>query len=98
MKPMRIVMPEVRVCMATDCSYNLDQTCHAKAITVGDGSTAHCDTFFNGAAHVQSKNRVAGVGACKVGSCQFNEDLECMADNISITLKGSEVLCKSYTP
>ena len=38
-------MPKVRKCEVADCAYNMDSTCHAMAITVGDGMRPRCDTF-----------------------------------------------------
>lgn len=93
---MKIVMPEVGSCMAKECAYNLEEKCHARAITVGDGQTCHCDTFLGGVGHVKGKSRVAGVGACKIGGCQYNEDFECMADSISVKLDGDNALCTTY--
>ena len=96
MKPIKVIMPLVVNCSARECSYNSDETCHARAITVGDGQDPRCDTFFKGDAHVQHKRKDAGVGACKVCGCEYNEDFECMADNVKIGLVSNEVKCETF--
>lgn len=58
-------MPRVSRCNVAECGYNMDNFCHARAITVGGRDRPACDTFF------QSEQRakydgVAGVGACRV--------------------------------
>jgi hypothetical protein len=40
----------------------------------------------------------AGVGACKVRGCTFNNDLECMADNIKVGFHGAMIHCLTYRP
>ena len=47
MKKFSIEMPQVNQCEVTKCAYNVKNMCHARAITVGDGINAMCDTFFN---------------------------------------------------
>lgn len=43
-----IDIPLVNECAISDCAYNMDDMCHAKAITIGDGMHPGCDTsFFN---------------------------------------------------
>jgi hypothetical protein len=37
-----------------------------------------------------------GVGACKVSSCSFNEDLECTAESITVGLVDKYVECLTY--
>lgn len=83
MHQVTVNMPIISKCTASECAYNKNQNCHAKAITVGDFSNPGCDTFFNNGQH-SSRLEVAGVGACKVSSCRHNRDFECSADNIEV--------------
>ena len=76
-------MPLVKKCSATNCGYNTDQHCHAKAITVGDSDNPGCDTFFVSEIHGH-RSQLAGVGACKVAHCAHNRDFECSADSIVV--------------
>jgi hypothetical protein len=41
-------------------------------------------------------NVQAGVGACKMGSCGFNNDLECTAGSITVGLVDENVECLTY--
>jgi hypothetical protein len=96
MKQMTIEMPLVAACSATECAYNVDKACHARAITIGDGIHPGCDTFLAGSRHAREVKRVAGVGACKVAGCKFNEDLECVTDNVRVGMVGEQVNCMTY--
>jgi hypothetical protein len=91
-----IEMPEVKDCSVTQCVYNVKSKCHARAITVGDGVVANCDTFFNGSPHTKGKI-TAGVGACKVSGCTYNNDYECQASNVSIGIENNEAKCLTYS-
>jgi len=98
MKNIVIEMPTVASCLATECAYNVNEDCHARAITVGNSLHAGCDTFFSGSEHTRAVQRTAGVGACKSKECEFNQDLECMADSITVAPQGKAVDCMTYTP
>ncbi|WP_444891892.1 DUF1540 domain-containing protein [Microbulbifer sp. TRSA001] len=89
-------MPEVSQCAASQCAYNANDACHARAITIGDGADPDCDTFFTNSRH-SSSSRTAGVGACKMEDCKFNDDFECSAESIQIGLRGNSQHCQSYT-
>lgn len=93
-----IDMPVVQECDAVECAYNNAKSCHAHAITVGDGTHPACDTYFPRAAHVQSHSEQAGVGACKVSSCRHNIDLECSAPLVQIGHHSSHADCFTYAP
>lgn len=93
-----INMPDVSFCSASECAYNSENLCHARAITVGDGIVANCDTFCQASSHVTNIKSKAGVGACKVSSCQFNEDLECSTKSIRVGQKESGVECLTFQP
>lgn len=89
-------MPEVSRCAATECAYNADSACHARAITIGEGpADPDCDTFFSNEHHTK-RERTAGVGACKVTGCSHNEDYECSADQIELGYSGGSVNCLTY--
>jgi len=92
---MTIDMPNVANCNVNDCCYNNNNKCHARAITVGDGNTPACDTYFNCGAHSHSQNN-AGVGACKVSKCSFNHDFECNAQAIEVGSDNSIIRCKTF--
>lgn len=91
-----IEMPLVSACSVTECAYNTEQHCHARAITVGDSVHPGCDTFLDSAAHAKMTQRNAGVGACKATACQFNDDYECTADQISVGHASASVCCLTY--
>ena len=91
-----IDVPVVIRCSIEGCSYNSNNNCHAKAITIGNGETPLCDTLLCDEKEVQEKNILAGVGACKVSQCRFNNDLECIADDISVGSENDNVRCMTY--
>ena len=91
-------MPNVQACDVRACAYNVDETCHARAITVGDGVHAACDTFFFSNLHTRSNTaHKAGVGACKVTACRYNSDLECSAEAIRVGIHDSHADCMTFT-
>lgn len=98
MKRMTIEMPVVSECMAGECAYNVGNNCHARAITVGNSMHPGCDTFLLGSHHTSNHEQIAGIGACKTTGCSFNEEFECMADNVQVGLLGSEANCTTYSP
>ncbi|MEK6705407.1 MAG: DUF1540 domain-containing protein [Bdellovibrionota bacterium] len=91
-------MPVISKCVISQCAYNVSNSCHAKAITVGDDKNPCCDTFFSSNLHNREVRRIAGVGACKVTSCKFNSDLECSAEKIDIGYTENQVTCLTYRP
>lgn len=95
---MTIDMPVVTGCAATECAYNQDEACHARAITIGDGANPGCDTYLQASPHVRENARRAGVGACKVTGCGHNEDYECMAEGIDVGFASGRINCLTYTP
>ena len=92
----KIEMPSVSTCMVSACAYNLENACHARAITVGHGTHPGCDTFMSNGSHVHDKKLKAGVGACKVNVCRHNNDFECSADGISVGMTGQEINCLTF--
>lgn len=94
----QIEVPEVTSCAATSCTYNTDAQCHARAITIGNGaSPAQCDTFVSSNGHVSDTGVHAGVGACHATRCQHNQDYECNAPAIDVTVHGDRADCATFT-
>lgn len=93
---MTFTMSVVSECKVSECAYNLDETCNARAITIGDGVHPGCDTFFQNATHTHEHNNLTGVGACKVNACEYNHDFECSADRISVGYSKSGVSCLHF--
>ena len=93
---MTIDMPVVAECTVTECAYNTGKCCHARAITVGDGVHPGCDTFLAAAPHTRATQGSAGVGACKITACRYNDDYECMTDRIAVGHAGAAVSCLTY--
>lgn len=97
MEKICIEMPVVSECAATECAYNLNKACHARAITIGDGIHPDCDTFLQGSRQAQKGGQTAGIGACKTTGCKFNEGLECMTDSIRVGHVQNKVNCMTYS-
>ncbi|WP_304056768.1 DUF1540 domain-containing protein [Nitrosomonas communis] len=96
MKMITIETPLVSECSATECAYNLGKNCHARAITIGDGAHPSCDTFFSNRNHTKAAMWAAGIGACKVVTCQFNDDFECITENIRVGRSKDEISCLTF--
>lgn len=92
-----IDVPIVTECSITDCAYNLEDMCHAKAITIGNSGCPCCDTMISGSQHVNAKDIQAGVGACKSSNCSFNSDMECTADSIIVGMNQGNVSCMTFS-
>ncbi len=97
MEKICIQMPVVSECAATECAYNFNKNCQARAITVGDGTHPGCDTFFMGSGKAKGSGQIAGIGACKISSCKFNEGFECMTESISVCHVQNKVSCTTYS-
>lgn len=92
-----IEMPYVEECKVNDCAYNVKDKCHARAITIGNGVTPGCDTSLLGVSrHAREEQHYAGVGACKVTKCTFNQDYECSAESISVGFSGKQINCLTF--
>jgi len=89
-------MPKVVRCEVNDCAYNTDNCCHALAITVGDEVHPRCDTFCHSMMKGGDRGAIAGVGACKVYSCMYNNGLECNSPEICVGYKGQEPDCLTF--
>lgn len=97
MKKITIEMPVVSECSATECAYNRDNACQARAITVGDGVHAGCDTYCKSSQRAKASVGAAGIGACKMAGCKFNDGLECMAQSIQIGRVQNKVNCMTFS-
>jgi len=90
-------MVKITACDVTECAYNKHNSCHTMAITVGDPDmkTPHCDTYIK-----YDKGGIpdmkAGVGACKVADCTYNESLECNAQSIQVGVRSTEADCMTF--
>jgi hypothetical protein len=90
-------MVRVQRCRVTECCYNLDEMCHTLAITVGgNGEHPACDTFCDYRVKGGDESAIAGVGACKVTSCTYNESLECTAPGITVGPAQDPADCLTY--
>lgn len=89
-------MPSVSKCVINQCVYNSKNMCHAKAITIGDGRSPRCDSFFASPLHIHETKRIAGVGACKIDQCQFNSDYQCIAESIEVGMFQQNIQCLTY--
>lgn len=96
MKKLTIEMPLVSQCDVNNCGFNVNHTCHAKAITIGDLENPGCDTFFEASRHNKETKRIAGVGACKVSACKYNNDFECNADAIAVGFSKHKINCLTF--
>lgn len=96
--PIAVEMPIVKGCEVAQCVYNTDTACHAKAITIGDTVQPGCDTYFiSQSSHAKSLQQKAGVGACKMFDCKFNDDFECAASEIMVGLQKNSAKCMTYS-
>jgi hypothetical protein len=89
-------MSKVKKCEVNDCAYNMNNTCHAMAITIGDSTHPRCDTFCLSMIKGGDYALIAGVGACKVASCLHNTALECRATEISVGYMQDEPDCLTF--
>jgi hypothetical protein len=89
-------LAEVMDCAASACTYNVGGACHARAITIGDGGHAMCDTFLITGSHCSGTPAHAGVGACKVSACRHNLDYECQAERIRVGSHESHADCLTF--
>ncbi len=92
-----MAMSKITKCEMASCDYNIDNTCHATAITIGDGERPACSTFCR----FMTKNKredlgAAGVGACRVSSCIYNSYMRCQAADISIGCTQNRPQCAMY--
>ncbi len=83
-------------CKASECAYNNDMQCHAKAITVGGETDHKCDTFCTSSTEGGFPDTIASVGACKAEACRFNSNLECSSPGITVGHESDMVDCLTF--
>jgi hypothetical protein len=90
-------MPKVERCRVSECCYNTDEMCHALAITVGGGGDhPACDTYCDYRVKGGDQTVIAGIGACKVSECVYNQSLECTAPGITVGRGPDEADCLTF--
>lgn len=91
-------MPSIMQCEEKECAFHRASKCHAFAITVGgpDDMRPNCDTFFKTATCCGKEEVLAGVGACKVLTCKFNELLLCLAPQVHVQVYNGQAECATY--
>jgi hypothetical protein len=91
-------MPPIRQCEEKECAFHRTSKCHAFAITVGgpEDPRPNCDTFFKTRTRCGKEDISAGVGACKVLTCKFNELLMCLAPNVNVQVYNGRAECATY--
>jgi hypothetical protein len=89
---------EVKQCSVTECYYNQERLCTARAITVGS-EKALCETWMNAEKQHSPKQNSALVGACHIGDCQYNQSFYCHAtEDISVDKIDNKAQCSTYKP
>lgn len=88
-------MAEIIDCDARECLYNTNGQCSTFAITVGSTEPC-CDTFMNAAGKGGIPGIVAGVGACHMSSCAYNNMFECTAEGIHVSVHDKHADCGTY--
>jgi len=104
-------MPGLK-CRATDCAYNMEQFCNARAIRVGrNPSTTYCDTYTqNSPAATAMRHRLLDglnteFGAdiappkivCTASECTYNKAFQCRAGRVEIDEAQNSMLTKCLT-
>ncbi len=92
-------MAKVYRCEVSECSYNFQNQCHARAITVScGGARPMCETFCSSSIRGGDRNFLAGVGACKCAECIFNTALECRSPEIKVGRQDDQIDCLTFRP
>lgn len=84
----------VLTCHAIDCSYNCATECCAPQIEVGD-SHPMCDTYTRNP-QVDIQTGEPPVGACKVTQCHYNQEMDCSASGITLTVHSGHADCATF--
>lgn len=95
---MKEQMPRIMQCEEKECAFNRASKCHAFAINVGGPTDVRpkCDTFFKTRTPCGREDVLAGVGACKVLTCKFNELLMCLAPRVHVQVYNGQAECATY--
>lgn len=90
-------MTKIQKCEVSECAYNADNQCHTMAVTIGhDQEHPMCDTFCQSEGKGGQSDALAGVGACKVSSCTYNNSLECEAPSVRVGHQNNEIDCLTF--
>lgn len=90
-------MTKVTECNASNCAYNKHNSCHTLSITVGGPNECpKCDTYFGSATPGGIPDMKAGIGACKMSDCSYNESLECGASSVKIGWHMNHPDCQTF--
>jgi hypothetical protein len=91
-------MPPVMQCEAQECAFNRTAKCHAFAIQMGGPHDVQpkCDTFYKTKTECGKDGIIAGVGACKVLTCKFNELLACLAPRVNVRVYNGQAECATF--
>lgn len=92
------MMPKISKCEVDICSFNRNETCHARAVTISSIGRGRCETFCHLTTHSRDTSYTGFVGACKAQQCEDNFDLECQRREISIGYKAQGPCCNCYQP
>lgn len=89
------MVPEVKKCSASRCFYNRDNECFARAVLVGS-SDPICETFIESNQHTKYQGQ-AGVGACHIEKCQYNQGMSCHAcSDIEVLFSNNQAWCNTF--
>jgi hypothetical protein len=56
------------------------------------------DTYCDYRTKGGDRSTIAGVGACKVSECEYNQSLECAAPGITVGRAQDEADCLTFEP
>jgi hypothetical protein len=85
----------ILTCQAVNCSYNLEEICHAGTISVGDRHPS-CDMYTHGS--VAMSDLEPCVHKCLVADCFFNTGAACHASGVTIANHESHADCMTVRP
>ncbi len=88
-------MPKVVSCNVIECAYNQNDQCHAMAVNVGEEKPV-CGTFYESSQKCTGMEASAGVGACKMDDCIYNDCLMCAADSIEVEWQDENAKCLTF--
>jgi hypothetical protein len=87
-------MTVISECSMSNCAYNKEGSCHTLGITVGPH--AECNTYVHHSTRGGFPGVQGGIGACLASSCQFNDKLECKADEVDVTSDDKHADCATF--
>ncbi|MHB9038372.1 MAG: DUF1540 domain-containing protein [Armatimonadota bacterium] len=91
------MVPEVNKCSVNQCFYNLNNECCAHSILVGSDEPI-CETYVPSQQQI-NRHGQAEVGACHIGKCAHNNDMNCHAcSDIEVVLSNNQAWCNTFEP